>query len=553
MKEIVRINLDNEMDLILAHKRTMKLAELCGLSPTVQTTFATAVSEIARCAIGKENPSVLTLGLGEMRGSRKELIAKLITGESFSGNNQSAVLYARRLANEVTIEKTGDQTTVKLVQGINFSGLINDAKIESFIEYFRKELPLSPYDELRKRNIQLIELSEKVRTSESQYRGLTENLPLMMFTTNGGGNILYANKWLKDFFDLAEIDPGKLPWTSLVDLKDNNAVRREWDNAMEHHAPFTLQARLKTVKPGNESLWHLISVVPVKNEQNQVMSWNGFFVDIQAQKKVDETLQLNTELKAAQKQLLNSQAKLEEKISELNKSNHDLEQFAYIASHDLQEPLRKIRTFTELLEMNIDDPEKRAKYMAKIEKSSDRMSALIKDVLDYSRLTKAQSTFEEVDLGHVIDGIKIDMELLIEEKKARLIVNGLPTISGIRQQLVQLFYNLISNSLKFTTESPQITITTRSLTGEEVRKYEGLSRLPSYVEISVKDNGIGFDPKYAGQIFTIFKRLNTRETYSGTGIGLALCKKIVENHHGHIYAESEPGNGAEFKVILPVE
>jgi PAS domain S-box-containing protein len=553
MTEIVRINLENEMDLILAHKRTMKLAELCGLSPIVQTSFATAVSEISRCVIGNQRSSILMLGLTSTRGTRKEMTAVVTTSELFGKDHQGAVIYARRLSNDVQVIGQSNGTKIVLTKGINFSGLINDARIEAFITYFKKELPLSPYDELRKKNIQLIELSDKLRESETQYKTLTETLPLMMFTTNAGGQLTYANKWLKDFFAFPEIEPGKLSWLTLVDLKDAKQTRDSWSESMIGNSVFRMQARLKSKKTEDTSLWHLISVLPVKNDQNQLTSWTGFFVDIHAQKLVEETLKNNVELKNAQKQLLSSQVKLEEKITELNKSNHDLEQFAYIASHDLQEPLRKIRTFSELLEIHIDNADKRKKYLTKIDQSSERMSTLISDVLNYSRLSKSEKAFTQVSLQEVIDAIRVDMELLVEEKGAKFTVSELPVISGIHQQLVQLFYNLVSNSLKFTTTEPHIQLTARFLDPKEVDAHAELSKGIRYVEITHKDNGIGFDQKYVGQIFTIFKRLNTQEAYSGTGIGLALCKKIVDNHHGIIAAESSPGNGAEFRVTLPVD
>jgi len=551
MKEIVRINLDNELDLILAHKRTMKLVELCGMSNTIQTTFATAVSEVARCVIGNKS-SLLVLGLNPIAGNRKELMAVITSDQEFGSEQREAVKYANRLANEVTTLNKKSKTEIVLTKGINFSGLINDTRIGSFIAYFQKELPLSPYDELRKKNIQLIELSDKLKESEAQYKTLTETLPLMMFTTNTGGNLVYANKWLKEYFGLNETEFGKISWLNLLHVGTNRSVRESWDSAMTSQTKFSAQALLKTKKPDDEPLWHLISLLPVRTE-GQLAGWTGFFVDIHAQKLVEETLKNNDELKAAQKQLLFSQVRLEEKITELNKSNHDLEQFAYIASHDLQEPLRKIRTFTELLERHIDDGEKRQKYLDKIDGASDRMTTLIKDVLNYSRLSKSDAGFGDVDLQEVIDTVKLDMELLIEEKGAAISVSDMPVISGIQQQLSQLFYNLISNSLKFTTTEPLITISSRKLSANEVKSVSELHKGSEYVEITLKDNGIGFDQKHASQIFTIFKRLNTKDAYSGTGIGLALCKKIVDNHFGIITATGTLGEGAQFQIVLPID
>lgn len=551
MTEIVKINLENEMDLILAHKRSMKLAELSGLSVITQTAFATAVSEISRCVLDNEQVSYLSLGIETYKNGRKELVAILNTGNDFTRYHENAIKYAKRLCSELRMVKQNDGVIVTIIEKINFGGLINESRMESFINYFKKELPLSPYDELRKKNIQLLELSEKLKESEAQYRILSETLPQMIFTTNPGGYIIYANKWLKDYFELFEIQPGKLHWLKLLHAPENSTLFQEWDSLLLNPTVLRTQGKLK-IKGNNEPLWHLISIIPLKDENHQVTSWTGFFVDIHAQKLVEETLKNNVELKTAQKQLLNYQARLEENVKELNKSNHDLEQFAYIASHDLQEPLRKIRNFTELLDGSIDDKDKARKYLDKIDTSSQRMANLIKDVLNYSRLSKSGASFENVDLNKIVENVKTDVELVIEEKKAIIQSDELPIINGISQQLHQLFYNLINNSLKFTRENPTITVSCRQLSEAEVKKLPELSNHIPYIKLSFKDNGIGFDQKYASQIFTIFKRLNSSNTFEGTGIGLALCKKIVDNHHGLIHAESEPGKGATFHVILPV-
>lgn len=553
MIEIVKINLENEMDLILSHKRSMKLAELCGLSVLVQTSFATAISEISRCLIGDEfNRSSLTLSINTLQNNKKELVALLKTNDTFERKHAEAVKYAQRLTDAIKVDKQKDSTEVILTQKINFSGLINDTRIQSFINYFKKELPLSPYDELRKKNIQLLEISEKLKDSETQYKILTETLPLMMFTVNGGGYLTYGNKWLKDYFSFLEIQPGKIEWTSLVHASDIKTIRDEWDKSQNHQSQFRAQAKLKP-KINDAPLWHLISLLPVKNDLNQIIGWTGFFVDIHAQKVVEETLKNNIELKTIQKQLLSYQGKLEEKVHELNKSNHDLEQFAYIASHDLQEPLRKIQSFTELLEINIADKERSKKYLEKIDSASSRMSALIKDVLNYSRLSQSGNTFIEIDLQKILNNVKTDVELIIEEKGAIIKSTPLPVINGIEQQLYQLFYNLINNALKFNSEKPILNISCRTLSKDELILYNDLSSDSNYIEIIFKDNGIGFDQKHAKQIFTIFKRLNSKDKYDGTGIGLALCKKIIDNHHGLISVTSELGVGTSFNIILPVE
>ena len=243
--------------------------------------------------------------------------------------------------------------------------------------------------------------------------------------------------------------------------------------------------------------------------------------------------------------------KLKQVNAELEKSNRDLEQFAYVASHDLQEPLRKIQTFAELSEKNMKNAETQKKYLQKINSSAQRMTELIKAVLNYSRLSRSDDEFTLVDLNAIIENIKTDLELLIEEKKAVVNVTPLPSIEAIPLQINQLFLNLISNSLKFSQEAPGITITYSLLGGKEVPGNVPSKNGVSYVKLVFSDNGIGFDQQYANKIFSIFQRLHSTE-YAGTGIGLALCKKIVENHGGAITVESAPGKGTSFFIYLPL-
>ncbi|HEX6226026.1 MAG TPA: PAS domain S-box protein [Chryseolinea sp.] len=246
--------------------------------------------------------------------------------------------------------------------------------------------------------------------------------------------------------------------------------------------------------------------------------------------------------------------KTRQHAAELEIKNRQLEQFAYIASHDLQEPLRKIQTFIQVLEKKLGDPEARQKYFAKINHSARRMGELIQAVLYYSRLSQNEEQFSPVDLNVVLENVKADYELQIDEKKAVIKSDVLPVITGVAHELSQLFANLISNALKFSTTEPKIIISCRLLQPGEIQKItSSLDRSKRYVELKFQDNGIGFEQQYAEKIFTIFQRLNSREEYSGTGIGLALCKRIVDHHLGHIEAFSESGKGASFCVYLPLE
>jgi PAS domain S-box-containing protein len=279
-----------------------------------------------------------------------------------------------------------------------------------------------------------------------------------------------------------------------------------------------------------------LTISPVKGADGTIVGASKVARDITMQKRAEKIIR-ESEVKFRNE----LERLVAERTAELKKSNAELEQYAYIASHDLQEPLRKIQNFTELLKDNLHDEQAAARYYEKINTTAQRMSVLIKDVLNYSRLSQVDTLQETVDLNQVLQDIKTDFELTITQKKAVITADPLPVIKGDGQQLRQLFGNLISNSLKFTDREPAIRITSQLVNG------------PSpYVQIVFKDNGIGFDQQYAEQVFIAFKRLNNRQLYSGTGIGLALCKKIVERHGGTIRAESKPGEGTVFTITLPV-
>ncbi|NNE77215.1 MAG: hypothetical protein HKN31_09100, partial [Pricia sp.] len=242
-------------------------------------------------------------------------------------------------------------------------------------------------------------------------------------------------------------------------------------------------------------------------------------------------------------------------IEELGRTNEQLDQFVHVASHDLQEPLRKIMTFVNRItegraKLSEDDLEA---YLNKIQSSSSRMSALIKNMLNYARLKDPGQLYERTDLNTVMADIIKDFELLIEQKGAELHIGELPTLDAMPLQINQLFYNLISNALKFSSEgvSPIISISSRRLTEEEVDEYPALHSKTKHHEIIVRDNGIGISPEYKEKIFNIFQRLNPSSQYLGTGIGLAICKEIVQNHQGTIFALSKEGEGTAFHVVLP--
>jgi light-regulated signal transduction histidine kinase (bacteriophytochrome) len=251
-----------------------------------------------------------------------------------------------------------------------------------------------------------------------------------------------------------------------------------------------------------------------------------------------------------------AQLKQDSLLEELRRSNENLEEFASVASHDLKEPIRKVYYFTQrlrdMLASRLSGDEQ--KMLDRVETAASRMQRLIDDLLEYAHVNRGQQYREDVDLNHKVEMIQTDLELMIIEKKATLTVATLPTIHGYRRQLQQLFHNLVSNSLKYArNEHPSnINITATIILGIESNlkiRLEDEQRRFHLIEVS--DNGIGFEQEYADKIFNIFTRLHGNSEYTGTGVGVAIVKKVAENHGGYIGAIGYPNRGATFRVLLP--
>lgn len=541
MHELARVTLENEMDLILAHKRTMKLAELAGLSLSSQTTFATAVSEVSRNTISEGKKGCLVLSVVANQ-NENYIVACLKDEIAFSDKSMAGLEYAKRLVNKYQISTAGNETTIELYYYVAPLFKIDIYKIDEWRGLFRNEPPISPYEELKRKNEQLQELSERVQKSEAQYKTLTNSLPLFIFSIDKEGQLAYANEWLLKYTGETIESLNREKWKNVVYTGDYASFSGLLNpEVMNGSSGIKMQTRFKNSED-NEYYWHQVSVTPLTNDKGELQYWIGYIVDIHKQKSYEQTLQDNIELKQAQSQLKKNQETLEKYIDELSRSNMELQQFAFIASHDLQEPVRKLLFYSDYLlknyTNNIDN--KGLGYLTSLQKASMRMRTLIQDLLVFSQINKEEIKFTEVNLNDVAQEARMDFELAVEEKGATIEVAELPVVNGDKRMMLQLFENIISNALKYARkdQAPHI-----SITGE---------KNDNEIQLSFKDNGIGFDEKYVAQMFTLFQRLHSRDDYEGTGLGLAICRKIVEMHHGRIWATAKEGEGATFYVSLPV-
>ncbi len=249
------------------------------------------------------------------------------------------------------------------------------------------------------------------------------------------------------------------------------------------------------------------------------------------------------------------QTELEQNVKDLNRSNKELEQFAYVASHDLQEPLRKMRTFSTILqtrEKNNLSSEGR-EMLDRIDVFGSRLQRLIEDLLTYSRMVNKSYEAVQVDLNKTIAELKLNITDAFPGKKIVITSDTLPVVSGFESQLFQLFQNLVNNSIKYAKaeEAAIVHISANVVKGSSIAHVHAADENKTFYKVSVEDNGIGFDNQYAEKIFIIFQRLHGKAEYEGTGIGLAICKRVVENHSGYIVAESEVEKGTRIHVFLP--
>lgn len=314
--------------------------------------------------------------------------------------------------------------------------------------------------------------------------------------------------------------------------EDRERVRATVLDALKNGTEFDMEYSIVTAK-GNLKIVNSKGTV-IKDGKNNPTRLVGNTRDITHMKQVELELQRN--------------------LRELNRSNKELEEFAYAASHDLQEPLRKITTFGTRLQQKFKNElnDEGQMYLHRMQVATEHMRALIDNLLELSRVTRNKQPFEPVSLNNLLEAVMSDLELPIEETGAVVRVEDLPKIDGIPSLLRQLFINIISNSIKFHKpgEAPLIQVTAYRLSKKEKEEHF-LLPAANYVKIEIRDNGIGFDQEYEQKIFQVFQRLHGKSEYPGSGIGLAICKRIAERHNGLISATGTENEGAVFSIILP--
>lgn len=364
----------------------------------------------------------------------------------------------------------------------------------------------------------LREFEQALSDSEERYRTLALVSPVGIFRTNQEGYIIYANKQWCEITGIGLSNTRHTHWTGAIHPDDRQAMLSLWEKTIKYKLPFKSEFRIK--QPDDSVIWVMGQIATETGPDDQTTTYVGTLTDISSLKSAEESLQ--------------------QRSIELERSNEALDQFASITSHDLQEPLRMVTSYVQLLEKN---------YRGQLDSSADkfikfavegtvRMQSLIKDLLAFSRVGTVSIDFNPTDCEQIFEQTLQNLEISITESNAVITHDRLPVVHADESQLRQLFQNLLTNAIKFRGEAePAIHVCADTTDDGWV--------------FSFKDNGIGIEPKYFERIFSIFQRLHSKDKFPGTGIGLAICYKIVERHSGQIWLESEPGQGSTFYFSLP--
>ena len=383
---------------------------------------------------------------------------------------------------------------------------------------------------------------QEIASNVAQRQFLAESMPLIVWIATDEGTVTFVNKQFELYTGISSESALERGWKLAVHPDDAQRLDAQWNVARVSKREFQIEIRIRTHDA--KFHWNIFRAKPQRDDSGNIINWVITTIDINDQKQLNELLERKVEARTRELRKINDA---------LEVSNNDLQQFASVASHDLQEPLRKIHLYSNMLKERYGSVlGGGSSYLQKILLSSARMKSIINNVLNYSKLSAANATYQPTNLNELIEEILEDLEIPIQEKSAVIHLDKFPMIDTIPGQIRQVFQNLIGNALKFSKsgESPVIQITqeqTDTIDLDSACKTHG-----KFCRIQVKDNGIGFNEKFANNIFTLFQRLHSKDAYEGTGIGLAIAKKIIEKHNGLINAVSKEGDGATFTIVLPI-
>jgi len=442
------------------------------------------------------------------------------------------------------------------LQSANEELLSGSEELQSLNEELEtsKEEVQTSNEELIIVNQELFDRNEQLNLSRLYAESIVSTIREPLLILNKELRVRSANRAFYDKFQVKEEETeGKVLFELGNKQWDIPVLKRMLEKILPQKANF-VDFEVEADFPVLGERIMLLSAVQIVRDQTEEQSILIAIEDVTERRKERiKEMALAAEL---EKKVLDRTFSLQEANTALQLSNENLAQFAYIASHDLQEPIRKIRTFSTTIQdayyNDLPDPVK--VLIAKINASSERMSTLIKELYNFSQVLHSEAVFEQTDLDKCLSKVLSDFDQLIAEKGVVINREPLPVIDAIPSQMNQLFFNLISNAIKFskTGVSPVITITSKILQLEEAAKHANIDPKYSYCEIGIRDNGIGFKQQLGQEIFLLFRRLHNQDSYTGTGIGLALCKRIVANHRGEITPVSKENIGTLFKIVLPL-